>query len=272
MATITEVERRYEVPLGFELPDLTVVSDVASVGEAAEHHLAATYFDTPQLRLARHRVVLRRRVGGTDAGWHLKLPSGQVRLEIQEPLGRSAEVPSTIARRIRALSRNEPLGPVARIRTQRFERPVRAADGGVLAMVADDVVASEALLDQAGVLDQATVQRWREVEVELVSGPRSLMDAIDKRLRAAGARPATSPSKLVHALGAQLEQPAAEPSVVSRAGAGGSLMGYVAAQRDAIVDNYAGVLDDDPDAVHDMRVAIRRLRATLKTYASALSP
>lgn len=266
MATITEIERKYDVPLGFELPDLTGVTDVVGVGEADEQRLAATYFDTPELRLARHRVVLRRRVGGTDPGWHLKLPSGEDRLEIQEPLGRSADVPAAIAHRIRALARNEPVGPVARIQTQRSQRPVQGTGGAVLALVADDVVASEALLERA------EVQRWREVEVELVSGPRSLMDAIDKRLRAAGARPASSPSKLAHALGEQLRQYAAAPPKATWAGTSGSLTGYVAAQRDAVVENYSAALDNDPDAVHDMRVALRRLRATLKSYASVLAP
>jgi CHAD domain-containing protein len=48
------------------------------------------------------------------------------------------------------------------------------------------------------------------------------------------------------------------------------LADYVAAQRDAIVRTYPAVVAEDPDAVHDMRVATRRLRATVKTYARGL--
>ena len=36
--------------------------------------LTAVYYDTDDLRLARSRVTLRRRTGGGDSGWHLKLP------------------------------------------------------------------------------------------------------------------------------------------------------------------------------------------------------
>ena len=38
--------------------------------------LDAVYFDTPGKDLARNRITLRRRTGGPDAGWHLKLPEG----------------------------------------------------------------------------------------------------------------------------------------------------------------------------------------------------
>ena len=38
--------------------------------------LEAVYYDTPNLRLLAEGVTLRRRTGGEDAGWHLKLPVG----------------------------------------------------------------------------------------------------------------------------------------------------------------------------------------------------
>jgi CHAD domain-containing protein len=44
-----------------------------------------------------------------------------------------------------------------------------------------------------------------------------------------------------------------------------SLATYLCQQRDAIRQTDPGVRSGDPDAVHDMRVAIRRLRATLRT-------
>ncbi|WP_242418751.1 CYTH domain-containing protein, partial [Frankia sp. CpI1-P] len=36
--------------------------------------LDAVYYDSDDLRLARNQITLRRRTGGHDAGWHLKLP------------------------------------------------------------------------------------------------------------------------------------------------------------------------------------------------------
>jgi CHAD domain-containing protein len=44
------------------------------------------------------------------------------------------------------------------------------------------------------------------------------------------------------------------------------LLDFVTAQRDAIAMTEPGVRAGDPDAVHDMRVAARRLRATLRAF------
>src|SRR5207302_6077556 len=48
------------------------------------------------------------------------------------------------------------------------------------------------------------------------------------------------------------------------------LTAYLRAQRDAIRDNDQGVRDGDPEAVHDMRVATRRMRSTLRTFRPLL--
>ena len=45
-----------------------------------------------------------------------------------------------------------------------------------------------------------------------------------------------------------------------------AVLDYATAQRKAIHDTIPGVRAGDPDAIHDMRVAIRRLRSTLRTF------
>src|SRR4051794_28035645 len=55
MQTATETERKYDVPAGFTLPPLTGAGEVSAHGDAETHDLDATYFDTEDLRLARHR-------------------------------------------------------------------------------------------------------------------------------------------------------------------------------------------------------------------------
>src|SRR3954470_7265597 len=99
MASKTEVERKYEVPVDFAMPDLTGVAGVAAVGDPVEHQLDATYFDTADMRLAANRMTLRRRTGGTDAGWHVKRPAGaDARTETQLPLkpGRNEQPPPKV--------------------------------------------------------------------------------------------------------------------------------------------------------------------------------
>src|SRR5690242_8462322 len=93
-----ETERKYEVVPGFTMPGLSGVDGVTSVSQPETFGLAAVYFDTAGLHLAHAKVTLRRRTGGTDEGWHLKLPAGhQSRREMQAPLaGESFAVPAEL--------------------------------------------------------------------------------------------------------------------------------------------------------------------------------
>ena len=72
----TEVERKFDVVESTVSPSFEGLSSVARVERSPSQHLEAVYFDTPGHDLAAHRVTLRRRTGGSDAGWHLKLPAG----------------------------------------------------------------------------------------------------------------------------------------------------------------------------------------------------
>ncbi|CAA9221748.1 MAG: CHAD domain containing protein, partial [uncultured Corynebacteriales bacterium] len=252
----SEIERKYEVP-----PDLAVTADVLGVplGEPAVHELSAVYYDTPDLRLAADRVALRRRTGGHDAGWHVKRYAGaDERDEVQLPAGRTGAVPAAVAAEVRAVTRGAALRPMVRIRTIRTEWPVLGADGRVLALVADDEVHTEL------VADPAAAQRWRELEVELTDGDRALLKAVHKRLRKAGARRSADPAKLARALDGRwpTDTPASGP-----AGSAAAVVGaYVREQRDTLVTYDPRVRRDEPDSVHKMRVATRRLRSTLKTF------
>src|SRR5690349_21303557 len=120
MATsVTETERKYEAPSDASLPDLTEITGVATGPE--EFDLEATYFDTTDYRLARAGVTLRRRVGGDDEGWHLKLPAGEdSRQEVRVPLGRGTKnPPKDLSTLVRAHTRGQGLGPIAEIHTNR---------------------------------------------------------------------------------------------------------------------------------------------------------
>src|SRR5882672_9424432 len=68
-----EIEAKFQIERGAMLPDLAGILPVAEVGPPRTDHLVATYFDTPDRRLLRRDIALRRRTGGDDAGWHLKI-------------------------------------------------------------------------------------------------------------------------------------------------------------------------------------------------------
>jgi CHAD domain-containing protein len=243
MEIATETERKYDVPAGFTLPDLP------GAAEAETFDLDATYYDTDDLRLARNRRTLRRRSGGTDAGWHLKTPGdGSSRTEHRLPLDGDA-VPEELQTEVRAIVRREALRPVARLRTRRAETPIRDADGRTLAVVAHDHVRADS---------DGAERTWEELEVELVDGGPEDLEPIERRLLDAGATPASGPSKLARALSDRL--PPAGTTEIN------PVFAYARAQRDAIAAYDPGARRADPESVHKMRVATRRLRSTLKTF------
>jgi CHAD domain-containing protein len=256
MQTATETERKYDVPDGFELPPLAGAAGVARAGDAQIHELDATYVDTDDLRLARNRRTLRRRTGGSDAGWHLKTPGdGASRTEWRLPLSDGDDVPAELLAEVRAIVRARPLRQVARLRTRRVETPLCDEAGRTLALVAQDDVTART--------DDGE-QRWREVEVELVDGAPEVLAAVERRLRRAGARPATGPSKLARALGPRLRAPGQKKV--------NPVLAYAREQRDAIQAYDPGVRRGEGESVHKMRVATRRLRSTLRTFRGAFAP
>lgn len=190
-----EIERTYEVDDAFELPALTAVGRVDG---PEERLLDATYYDTPDLRLLAVKITFRRRTGGPDAGWHLKLPAGvDARRELHAPLG--DDIPAELADVVRAQVGDVSLAPAARIATRRSVSTLMDAGGVASAELCDDRVTADVLLS-----GHESTQGWRELEVELLNGDRTVFDAVEAALFAAGARPAKVGSKLGHLLGPYL--------------------------------------------------------------------
>jgi CHAD domain-containing protein len=268
-AVHVEVERKFDVPTDFVLPDLAGVDGVAGVDAPEERQLEAVYHDTPDLRLARARVTMRRRTGGPDAGWHVKLPeTAGARRELHSPLGRAAGTPpKTVQAPVMGIVRNAPIGPVATLQTRRRVTLLRGDDGRVLAEVADDTVTGTALAATPG--EPATVQVWRELEVELVDGDEAVLAAVGERLVAAGASPSPSPSKLARVLTDRLAAVDGGPAPATptkKSPAGTVVLAALAAQVQALQDADLLVRTDQEDGVHDLRVACRRLRSILAAY------
>jgi inorganic triphosphatase YgiF len=198
-ATMTdhvEIEQKFDVDEDFERPDFGALPGVTAAAPVV-YRLAATYFDTPGDRLAANKITLRRRTGGTDEGWHLKLPAADGnRQELHEPLGDSAdEVPERLASRVAEVTGGRPLAPIAQLDTERTVVTLTRDDGHAVAEVADDKVTAQRL-NGAQEGDAAQPLRWREVEVEVPEPEPELQQAAADLLQAAGARPSGQASKL----------------------------------------------------------------------------
>jgi CHAD domain-containing protein len=260
--TKREIERKYESE-DSGLPDLTGVAGVEAVVDKGVAHLDATYYDTADERLVASSITLRRRTGGSDAGWHLKLPVSEgVRDEIRAPL--SDTLPDELAALVRSRVRDVELLPVVRLRSDRDVRHLLDAQGGLLAEVSVDAVHAERL--SGGVGDV----QWTEIEVELADGgDPAFLDKVEKRLRKADVRPSASSSKLARAL-AETAPKKKSPVTADPVTAGDHVLAYVRAQRDAILELDPAVRQDAEDSVHSMRVATRRMRSTFKSYGTVL--
>ncbi|QTE28267.1 CYTH and CHAD domain-containing protein [Pengzhenrongella sicca] len=268
--THREIEIKREVSAEVAMPELSGLPGVTAVETLEAVALEAVYLDTPDLRLATAGLTLRRRTGGPDAGWHLKLPvAADERTEIQVPLGPDDEpVPRELAAAVRARVRAAPLAEVAVLRTRRTVHLLRDADGRVLAEVADDVVTSRAPGD-----GEVRLDAWREWEVELAGGDRALLAAALTLVEAAGAT-AGSPSKLARALGPRLvaaRRDAGYAAPTDPRSAGAVLTAYLRGRRDELLAQDPRVRRDEPDSVHQMRVATRRLRSALATGRTLLA-
>ncbi|WP_137148220.1 CYTH and CHAD domain-containing protein [Mycolicibacterium sp. CR10] len=257
----TETERKFEVVESTVTPSFDGLSSVARVERLPSQQLDAVYFDTPGRDLARHRITLRRRTGGPDAGWHLKLPAGpDTRTEVRTPLdeGGDAEssaphpVPQSLRDVVLAIVRDRPLEPVARISTARTVDMLYGPGGSAVAEFCDDQVTASAV--------GGDEQYWREWELELAGGGDvELLDRLTNRLMDAGALPAGHGSKLARVLassGSDAEEREASADPLHRA-----VAGHVA----ELLEWDRAVRSDVYDSIHQMRVTTRKIRSLLQS-------
>lgn len=274
-STHREVERKFRVTADFTLPDLVGVGGVASSSPQSPMDMSATYHDTSDLTLIRWHTTLRRRVGGHDDGWHLKLPvggaSGEVRDEVRVPLEASPhdQVPAALADIVAPLVRDSALRPMATVSVHRSPMLLVDAHGLALLELVDDLVRIQNV-------EGEVVATYRELEVEILEHDNAdavaMLEAVGDALVDAGARP-SSLSKATEALGALAAGPPDVPDVELPDDGGlavdairASLAQHV--RRLLLAD--VGVRRGLPDSVHQMRVAARRLRSILRTFESLL--
>jgi CHAD domain-containing protein len=260
-----ERELKLNAPVDFRLPDLSL-GGLDAVA-APRRYLDAVYYDTTDLRLARWGCSLRHR---TDEGWLVKLPpnAGGDPLHRQEVrfAGRWDQIPSGAEALVRIFTRRAPLQQIARLRSVR--KPVLLIDGlgRHIAEVVDDDVSSYRAPGPA--------DRFREIEIELAEGTgEEILEGLVSCLRQAGAGSITEVSKLARALGVPARR---DPDIVvvepgDDPSAGDVIKAAIARSVLRFVVHMPGVhLGEDPEALHQARVATRRLRSDLRTFGPLL--
>jgi CHAD domain-containing protein len=262
-----ERETKLDVGPDFRLPGFDDVGPDLQIVRAEPVRTHTTYWDTGDLRLARWGCSLRHREG---QGWTLKLPArrdgdAMERDEIVE-LGPADTPPSRLVDLVTAFLRGEPLRPTVTLSTVRTRVAFTRADRATVGEVVDDEVA---------VLDgPRSGARFREVEVE--THDEALAGAAIARLRAAGARETVLTPKYLRALGPRADGPRelrTARSLPPDAGLRDLVANALSASVIRLISADAAVrLDDDPEAVHAARVAVRRMRSDLRTFGSMMDP
>src|SRR6195256_3088534 len=268
-----------EVKLGagpaFHLPELDGVIDGLGASPPETVRLDTVYYDTPDLRLARWGVSLRHRAG---EGWTLKLappPSIGARpvamLERDELTfqGGAKKPPQAAVDVVRAYVRKSDLVPVARLSTTRRRIRLVDAKGAKVAEVVDDEVS---------VRDGRRVAaRFREIELEVFGsdGTDGLVAPLMAKLRAAGAGLPDPTPKHIRALGPRaMEPPEVAPQAVQPDAPAKDVIKHVLAESIASLLRQDPLVrtSGDPEAVHQARVATRKLRSHLRTFRPLLDP
>lgn len=297
-----------EVEWQFEAADLDLVENwlgeypsapgLAIVPEATRE-LTDTYYDTEDWRFYRAGYVLRVRRDGESFEATMKAltpAEGALRRrrEISELLKGNTKTPKgargPVGERVRRLAGARDLRPLFEVRTRRrtFALQRSSADDGIVEDASGNVrrrgaekeaAVGEVALDEAEISGggRAPTSLSRiEVEVRSEAGLRDgVEEFVDGLQNALGLRP-TETSKFRTGLSAAGLSPVVAPDLGSTEVEASMSTGEVAfaiLRRHFVVmlAHEPGVrLGEDPEELHDMRVAIRRLRAALKLYADAL--
>lgn len=252
--------------------DATIPSLVERVPGATDERrdepstLTQVHHDTATLRLARWGVELRVRLDGPDAGWRLALPpwdGAAEAVDVTMPLvpgGSGDRAPDELVDLVRALVREAPVQPVARVRTRRTTIRLVDEAGATLAAVHDDRIEVER--------DGSDGQHRRRVRVEALGPSLDAGRVVDRVVHALGEQTSGWEPRSVLGMRAQGAPDVVVPPRPRRHGeAGASLTHALAVGVGAFLRADVAVRLDQPDAVHRLRVAARTLRSTLRTFA-----
>ena len=252
--TTREREIKLSIPRNFRLPELSGTRLPLRI-------LTSTYYDTEHYRLAQAGITLRYRVEAGKGVWQVKLPRDMARLEL-EFRGDRKHPPDSLVKLLVAHLRSQPVRPIAKLRTRRTGIRVGAIKHPTADVVVDSIVALEG---------RRVMCHLYEVEVELIRGNEKDLRRIEKTLRESGAQDGDSRPKVFQVL--KLQLPDSVSPVAPSAPASDHFKALLRTQLKLILSHDPGTrLGSEPEELHRMRVATRRLRAYLRAAHSLLVP
>jgi len=264
-------EQVYTAGVALEPGDLASTNSTRVVATALER-FGVEFADTADLRLLRWGVTLAHEGGGA---WCMRQAGF-----VHTVAGIATAVPPRACDLAFGVARGEPVAVRARVRVTRRGVDVVAESGTALAAVRVDeveVVTADSP-DRGEGLDRdgaATGAGATFAIVRLVWGPaagRKLVDRLRRRIERRGCKPVADTWVAARAMRAEDTEPEVAPS---QAGPGSTVGTVVtaalgrAAVRLVHNDPLARV-GEDPEGVHQMRVATRRMRSDLNTFRSVL--
>lgn len=258
-----------EIELKFlcEPADLDAVLAAAPEGETVRKDLVSTYFDTPQADLKAKRISLRIREGGGKRIQTLKRGDGFAREEHEQAVENgSLDLSMGALKEALPAGKRKALRPAFTVRVQRQQRTFDYGGATI-----------EMAVDQGEVQAGGRTRAISEVELELKSGDCGPMFDLARQLSKTAPLYLSFDGKAAQgqalSLGAELE-----PRHHDRTPLAGGLDTAAAFQtiaRNALNQIAAnGVVlreADTPEAVHQLRVAVRRLRSALSTFKKVVA-
>ncbi len=239
------------------------VSDVHHTDVVPQQVLEIERYDTADLRLAAAGVGLAVLRDDSPPRWELHTPGEREPLHLpvdaKAPAGARLPLPAEIDELVRGVARGRNVRPVGRVRTTRTEHRLLDEGGTRRATVVHDHVTLSTLGHSTH------VEAWTEVTID---APEPLRGTLAERAAEAGLRPAApcgaaELSRLLRPVRTTSSRP-------SKKTAGGALVAYLAAQNDRIAAEDLRVRRGEPDSVHQLRVAARRMRSALQGYRKLL--
>jgi CHAD domain-containing protein len=249
-----EREIKLHVPPRFQIPENVGIPISPRV-------FTSTYYDSEQHRLGQLGLTLRKRVEKGKGVWQLKIPSREYRIELEIDSG-SHHIPGQFLELLIGFFRKHEPVQLGKIRTWRTGRLIQE----------EGKYAAEVALDSVALLQEnKIISRFREMELELKEGKSGHLTVIRKTLEKAGAKPKPLQPKIFQAL--QLPYPLADPQVEPTAAPSEHIRARLQAQINQMLIHDPGTrLGRDSEALHQMRVATRRMRAIFRAVRTFLEP